>query len=204
MDERDAIALIDDAIVGHGNSWADIGAGSGTFTRALRSLLQLDSRIYAVDHDKDAISNLREIGSGVIPVEADFTAPFALPGNPALDGILLANALHFVPNPGGSAYERGQLERDPLVHVGPAKATTRLRDGIDHPTTAPHQPVGDPHHCLVRSGEWRHPPKVVGDRELRTRGIPVTSRHEAGRGRASDAGVAVNEDRLAIVPGAKE
>jgi SAM-dependent methyltransferase len=100
MDERDAIALIDDAIVGHGNSWADIGAGSGTFTRALRSLLRLDSRIYAVDHDKDAISNLREIGSGVIPVEADFTAPFALPGNPALDGILLANALHFVPNPG--------------------------------------------------------------------------------------------------------
>ena len=100
MDERDAIALINNAIVGHGNSWADIGAGSGTFTRALRSLLPIDSRIYAVDRDRNAISNLREIGSGVIPVEADFTAPFALPGNPSLDGLLLANALHFVPNPG--------------------------------------------------------------------------------------------------------
>jgi ubiquinone/menaquinone biosynthesis C-methylase UbiE len=100
MDERDAVELIETAVVGHGNSWADIGAGSGTFTRALRSLLPLDSRIYAIDHDKDAIASLREIGSGVIPVEADFTALFALPGNPALDGVLLANALHFVPNPG--------------------------------------------------------------------------------------------------------
>ncbi|HZI28724.1 MAG TPA: methyltransferase domain-containing protein [Gemmatimonadaceae bacterium] len=100
MDERDAAELIDTAVGGHGNSWADIGAGSGTFTRALRSLLPRDSRIYAIDRDKDVIATLRGIGSGVIPVEADFTAPFALPGNPSLDGMLLANALHFVPNPG--------------------------------------------------------------------------------------------------------
>jgi SAM-dependent methyltransferase len=99
MDERDAVELIETA-VGHGTLWADIGAGSGTFTRALRSLLPFDGRIYAVDHDPAAIAKLREIGAGVIPIEADFTAPFALPGNASFDGMLFANALHFVRNPG--------------------------------------------------------------------------------------------------------
>ena len=99
MDERDAVELIETA-VGHGNLWADIGAGSGTFTRALRSLLPIDSSIYAVDHDPAAITKLREIGPGVIPVQADFTKPFALPDTASLDGMLLANALHFVRNPG--------------------------------------------------------------------------------------------------------
>jgi ubiquinone/menaquinone biosynthesis C-methylase UbiE len=100
MDERDAIGLIETAVVGHGNTWADIGAGSGTFTRALRSLLPLNSRIYAVDHDPLAIAELHSLNNGVIPIQADFTAPLALPGNVVLDGILMANALHFVRKPG--------------------------------------------------------------------------------------------------------
>jgi ubiquinone/menaquinone biosynthesis C-methylase UbiE len=100
MDERDAIGLIETAVVGHGNTWADIGAGSGTFTRALRSLLPLNRRIYAVDHDPLAIAELHSLNNGVIPIQADFTAPLALPGNVVLDGILMANALHFVRNPG--------------------------------------------------------------------------------------------------------
>lgn len=100
MDERDAVELINTAVLGHGNTWADIGAGSGTFTRALRSLLPDGSRIYAVDHNPAAISKLRDIGIGVIAVQADFAKPFALPGNESLDGMLLANALHYVRNPG--------------------------------------------------------------------------------------------------------
>src|SRR5215207_1454254 len=111
MDERDAVELINTAVVGHGNTWADIGAGSGTLTKALRSLLPLKSRIYAVDHDPAAIAKLRKIGGGVIPVEADFTAPFALPDNAALDGMLLANALHFVRNPGEVLGRLGKLLR---------------------------------------------------------------------------------------------
>lgn len=100
MDERDAVGLIETAVAGHGNAWADIGAGSGTFTRALRSVLPLNSRIYAVDHDPSAIAELHSLGKGVIPIRADFTAPLALPDNAVLDGIVLANALHFVRNPG--------------------------------------------------------------------------------------------------------
>jgi ubiquinone/menaquinone biosynthesis C-methylase UbiE len=98
MNQRDARSLIATAVSGGGRVWADIGAGTGTFTRALRSLLGPDSRIYAVDNDPDAITALEKLGDGVIPVQADFSRAFSLPEK--LDGMLLANALHFVPNPG--------------------------------------------------------------------------------------------------------
>lgn len=97
MDERDAAELIVDAVGQAGTVWADIGAGSGTFTRALRSLLPTGSRIYAIDNDPQTVVELRKIG-GVVPVEADFSHDIAWPGEspPSLDGLLLANALHFV------------------------------------------------------------------------------------------------------------
>ena len=57
MDDRDAAELIVDAVGQGGRYWADIGAGSGTFTRALRSLLPPGSRIYAVDNDADEHEN---------------------------------------------------------------------------------------------------------------------------------------------------
>lgn len=97
MDERVAADLIADAVGNAGAIWADIGAGSGTFTRALRSLLPRESQTYAIDNDPQAIRELRQI-DGVIVVEGDFAREIAWPGEspPSLDGILLANALHFV------------------------------------------------------------------------------------------------------------
>ena len=102
MNTRDAVALIGGAIPRRAGTWADLGAGDGTFTRALRELLGPDSRIYAVDRDPGAITAIRrwtaKDAADVIPVVADFTHPFELPGlgNGTLDGMLLANALHFV------------------------------------------------------------------------------------------------------------
>ena len=97
MDERVAADLIADAVGNVGTLWADIGAGSGTFTRALRSLLPRESRTYAIDNDPQAIKELRRI-DGVQAVEGDFARDIAWPGEspPSLDGVLLANALHFV------------------------------------------------------------------------------------------------------------
>jgi len=101
MDERVAAELIADAVGEAGSIWADIGAGTGTFTRALRSLLPSESRIYAIDNDPQSVVELRHIGNGVIPVEADFSRDIAWPGAsaPPLDGMLLANSLHFVRDP---------------------------------------------------------------------------------------------------------
>lgn len=95
MDQREAEELIAGAVGECGGVWADLGAGTGTFTRALRALLPPESRIYAVDNDPAAIAALYDIGNGVTPVQGDFTRTFELPEAP-LDGMLLANALHFV------------------------------------------------------------------------------------------------------------
>ena len=106
MNTREAVALIAGAVPAPVGIWADVGAGDGTFTRALVELLGPGSQIYAVDRDARAVAALARWASkqaaNVIPVTADFTRPFELPGleEPSLDGILLANALHFVPDAG--------------------------------------------------------------------------------------------------------
>jgi ubiquinone/menaquinone biosynthesis C-methylase UbiE len=102
---REAAALIATAVAGRAGTWMDVGAGDGTFTRALVQLLGPQSQIYAVDADAKALARLGQWGSregaNVIPVVADFTRGFELPGleQRRLDGILAANALHFVPDP---------------------------------------------------------------------------------------------------------
>jgi ubiquinone/menaquinone biosynthesis C-methylase UbiE len=100
---RDAVALIADAVPERGGVWADLGAGEGTFTRALVELLGADATIYAVDSDRAAIAALTRwsrTARNVVPVAGDFTRPRALAelAESPLDGILLANALHFVPD----------------------------------------------------------------------------------------------------------
>jgi SAM-dependent methyltransferase len=97
-----AVDLIRDAVHGRLGVWADLGAGDGTFTRALAELLGPGSRVYAVDRDARTLATLGSRrptnAAGVTPVVADITRPFELPGleGELLDGMLLANSLHFV------------------------------------------------------------------------------------------------------------
>lgn len=99
MNQREANELLADAVGDSSGTWADFGAGTGTFTRALRSLLGPGSRIVAVDSDPAAIAALRKIGDEVIPVHADFSKMGLDPFERfSLVGMLFANALHFVPN----------------------------------------------------------------------------------------------------------
>lgn len=76
-------------------TWADLGCGKGIFTVALASLLPANSKVYAIDRDAD---NLQFIpaqyqSTNIETIAADFTKPPSLPG---LDGIIMANALHYV------------------------------------------------------------------------------------------------------------
>ena len=107
MMTSDAIALIRDAVPSGPGTWADIGAGTGTFTRALAEILGAGSRVYAVDRDRRALQAIarwaNEVRAEVVPVVADIAAPFELPGlgTGQLDGMLLANTLHFIEDAGG-------------------------------------------------------------------------------------------------------
>ena len=99
MDRAEMVALIHSGVPTPGGVWADLGAGTGNFTWALRQLLGSQGTIYAVDRDARAIARQRELlagaepGAAILPLQADFTRPLDLP---PLDGALMANALHFV------------------------------------------------------------------------------------------------------------
>jgi trans-aconitate methyltransferase len=106
VETREAVELLAGAVPKGAGVWADFGAGDGTFTRALGQLLGPGARIYAVDRDarvRAAIEH-RAMPKGVrvIPMTADFTEPCDLSGlaPSGLDGMLFANALHFVLEPG--------------------------------------------------------------------------------------------------------
>ena len=100
MQTADAVALIRDAVGGSGGQWADLGAGRGTFTKALVELLGAQGRVITIDRDANSIAELQELArtaTNVSVVEGDFTGAIEVP---PLDGMLLANALHFVKDAG--------------------------------------------------------------------------------------------------------
>lgn len=78
-------------------AWADLGCGSGLFTNALASLLADESTIYAADKNLSSFHKDSSLKSILIkPVELNFERT-PLPFN-NLDGILMANSLHYVKN----------------------------------------------------------------------------------------------------------
>jgi ubiquinone/menaquinone biosynthesis C-methylase UbiE len=101
MNHNDHVELIKPAFLVKtpSTSFADLGAGSGAFTLALRELVGSNATIYAIDKDR---YSLQELESSYIDrfhspinlttIHADFSKPLNLP---LLDGILMANSLHF-------------------------------------------------------------------------------------------------------------
>jgi len=95
--ERD---LISPGIDRAGGVWADFGSGTGIFTLELRGLLGPACEIYSIDRNGRDLDRQRRAfdeqypGTNVHFIQADFTKPMELP---RLDGIVMANALHFVP-----------------------------------------------------------------------------------------------------------
>lgn len=90
MQHAELVALIEDGVGDRGGRWADLGAGEGAFTLALADLLGPGAHIVAVDKNTSA---LRAIGHGIETRAADFTKPLDLHD---LDGIVMANSLHYV------------------------------------------------------------------------------------------------------------
>ena len=98
MTVDEAAALIADSRI-DGMTWADLGCGEGTFTLALASLLPRGSVIHAMDHDWPALQRIppSSAGTSVVTHAGDFTR-FPLPFE-HLDGVLMANSLHYVADP---------------------------------------------------------------------------------------------------------
>jgi len=102
MDHYDHVDLLRPAILAPGASFADLGAGSGAFTLALRELLGPSADVYAVDRDNSRLAQLERAHQArfgksehLHQISADLTGTIDLP---QLDGVLMANSLHFFRN----------------------------------------------------------------------------------------------------------
>lgn len=99
MDHADHVNLLRPADLPQGGTWADFGAGAGAFTLALRELIGPHAEIYAVDKDQRGLGDLEKAhrqkfatSQNVHTVRADFSGRLSLP---PLDGIVMANSLHY-------------------------------------------------------------------------------------------------------------
>jgi ubiquinone/menaquinone biosynthesis C-methylase UbiE len=99
MNHNDHVALLREGIPDPGGVWADLGSGDGAFTLALADLLGPSSTIYSVDRDRGALREQERAMRSAFPgvavhyLSADFTRALDLP---PLDGVVMANSLHFV------------------------------------------------------------------------------------------------------------
>lgn len=82
-----------------GKVWGDIGSGDGAFTLALRDILGEDAEIFSIDRDEKRLVAQRKHMEQLFPdsqihyIVGDFMN--SIP-TPPLDGIVAANAIHFV------------------------------------------------------------------------------------------------------------
>lgn len=101
MNHADHVNLLRKGIPNPGGVWADFGSGRGAFTLALADLIGPSGEIYSVDKNRHALSDQQRAMQTQFPgrkadsthyIIADFTKPIHLP---PLDGLVMANALHF-------------------------------------------------------------------------------------------------------------
>jgi len=99
MDHRDHVDLLRDGIPQRGGTWADFGSGSGAFTLALADLIGPSGTIYSVEKEAGTLHQQERVMRARFPqvtahyLNSDFTGRIELP---ALDGLVMANSLHFV------------------------------------------------------------------------------------------------------------
>jgi trans-aconitate methyltransferase len=108
-------------------AWAELGAGDGLFTRALSTRLPPKSRVYAFDRDAHSLDQIKvHDGVALDTLHLDFVKQAM--DVPPLDGVLMANALHFVKD------QQVFLERL-KKHIKPGGRLVIVEYDIDTPNT---------------------------------------------------------------------
>lgn len=98
MDHADHVNLLRGGVPGPGGVWADLGSGTGAFTLALADLIGPKGQIHSVDKNLHVLRRQEQVMRARFPAVsvyyhvADFSKRLDLP---PLDGIVMANSLHF-------------------------------------------------------------------------------------------------------------
>lgn len=99
MNHNDHVNLLQKGVPEPSGTWAELGSGTGAFTLALADLIGPTGQIYSIDKDQRALKEQEKAMRASFPtttvhyIPADFTRRLDLP---PLDGIVMANSLHFV------------------------------------------------------------------------------------------------------------
>lgn len=80
--------------------WCDLGCGIGTFTLALATLLPAGSVIHAIDKDEKSLSQIPDRYQEVTIRKTVATLSESNLSLPPLDGVLIANLLHYIEDQG--------------------------------------------------------------------------------------------------------
>jgi ubiquinone/menaquinone biosynthesis C-methylase UbiE len=136
MDHADLVALLQDGVKAEGGRWADLGAGDGAFTFALADLLGQGAQITAVDRDPGALKRLASalrmdrLPALIETVVSDFTRSLNLSG---LDGVVMANSLHFVRDKAPVLASVGNMLRPGGTLIVVEYETDRGNPWVPHP-----------------------------------------------------------------------
>ncbi|UCF64445.1 MAG: methyltransferase domain-containing protein [bacterium] len=101
MTHQDRVNLIKAGVGSPAGLWADLGSGEGAFTLALAELLHPPAEIYSIEKDQNRLNEQKQEFRIQFPdlfvhfIRKDFTRDLRLP---PLDGIIMANSLHYISN----------------------------------------------------------------------------------------------------------
>ncbi|MGQ0648082.1 MAG: class I SAM-dependent methyltransferase [Gemmatimonadaceae bacterium] len=116
MNARDRRALLGSGAPRPGESWADLGCGTGSFTIPLATALGVNGSLVAMDRNPSAIDELRRtlanVDAATLPAITLHVGDLTdLRDLPRLDGALLANVLHYLAEPEAVLRTLGPLVR---------------------------------------------------------------------------------------------
>lgn len=101
MNHHDHVNLLRAGVTHVGGTWADLGSGGGAFTLALAELLGDKARIISIDKDARVLRDQERAMQSTFSRahveyrQADFSKRLEIP---SLDGVVMANSLHFHQN----------------------------------------------------------------------------------------------------------
>lgn len=173
---QEAVALVREAVGHSAGPWADLGCGTGTFTRALVDIVPAHSRIIAVDQDAAALTELRRWAERhapeVVTVHADFTSPSVITalGGDSLGGMLFANALHFVRDADSVLARLVRVLRPPAVGVAGGRVVFVEYDRRDANPWVPY-PISRDRLPILATSAGLSVPVVTATRRSRYQGL---------------------------------
>jgi hypothetical protein len=99
----------------HAQTWCELGCGTGTFTLALAGLLPSGSVIHAIDKDEVSLIQIPDRYQEVTIHKDVLNLNEGDPSLPKLDGVLMANFLHYIEHQGALVERLRKLSERLLI-----------------------------------------------------------------------------------------